>query len=100
MLDFLSRKVRLAKALLARPYTMHPLRNAFDGIPFGSNTHGVFAATTDDHLHSTEAGLMLSLSQVAYQGLTPKESQEFGQIIRRTLSGCRSSVWSDYSFLQ
>ena len=49
MLDFLSRKVQLAKALLARPYTMHPLRNAFDGIPFGSNTHGVFAATTDDH---------------------------------------------------
>ena len=39
---------------------------------------------------------MLSLSQVAYQGLTPKESQEFGQIICRTLSGCRSSVWSDY----
>ena len=53
---YLKRQQKLAVALLSRPYTMHPLRNAFDGVDFGSNPWGVFAATADDHLHSWEAG--------------------------------------------
>jgi hypothetical protein len=46
---------------------MHPLRNAFDGVPFGANKHGILVALTEDHLHACESGIMLNL----YGGLTP-----------------------------
>jgi hypothetical protein len=32
-LDFLNRRVKLARKILGRTYSMHPLRNAFDGVP-------------------------------------------------------------------
>jgi hypothetical protein len=38
-LDFLNRRVKLARSILGRTYSMHPLRNAFDSVPFGSNKH-------------------------------------------------------------
>jgi hypothetical protein len=38
-LDFLNRRVKLARSILGRTYSMHPLRNAFDGVPFGANKH-------------------------------------------------------------
>jgi hypothetical protein len=36
-LDFLNRRVKLARNILGRTYSMHPLRNAFDGVTFGAN---------------------------------------------------------------
>ena len=96
LLDHLGRKVKLARALLARPYTMHPLRNAFDGVLFGANKHGVFVATADDHLHSTEAGLLLAAAQVAHDPLTEMERNDFEESVRRLLAGNKSSVSTDY----
>jgi hypothetical protein len=57
------------------------LRNAFDGVPFGANKHGILVATTDDHLHACESGIILNLAEVAYGGLTQAESKVFEQII-------------------
>jgi hypothetical protein len=37
VLDYLNRRVKLARIILGRTYSMHPLRNAFDGVPFGAN---------------------------------------------------------------
>jgi hypothetical protein len=49
---------------------MHAHRNAFDGIDYGANEHGILVATAKDHLHSCESGIMLNLVEVAYGGLT------------------------------
>jgi hypothetical protein len=51
-LDFLNRRDKLARNILGRTYSMHPLRNAFDGVPFSANKHGILVATTEDHLHA------------------------------------------------
>jgi hypothetical protein len=56
---------------VGRTYSMHPIRNAFDGVPFGANKHGILVALTEDDLHACESGIMLNLAEVAYGGLTP-----------------------------
>jgi hypothetical protein len=94
-LDFLNRRVKLARNILGRIYLMHPLRNAFDGVPFGANKHGILVATTEDHLHACESGIMLNLAEVAYGGLTQAESKVFEQIIWSKVTTCRSSVLSE-----
>ena len=91
MLSFVDRSVRTARALLARPYTLHPLRNAFSGVSFGANRHGVFVATAEDHLHSTEAGLIDYINAVAYGFMSDKERSDFEQTIR---TGCISHARS------
>ena len=35
-LEFLNRRVKLARCILGRTCSMHPLRNAFDSVPFGA----------------------------------------------------------------
>jgi hypothetical protein len=78
---------KLAKAILNKTFSTHIHRSAFDGIDFGANPHGILGATTDDHLHSCEAGIMMNLAEVAYHGLTAKELTEtFLQGHRRLLS--------------
>jgi hypothetical protein len=79
---FLNRRVKLARSRLGITYSMHPLRNAFDGVPFGANKHGILVATTEDHLHACVSGIMLNLAEVAYEGLTQAESKVFEQIIQ------------------
>jgi len=69
-LALVQRMAKLAKVILGKTYSMHALKNAFDGIPFGANCHGILVATTDDHMHSAEAGIMLNVTQVSYHGLT------------------------------
>jgi hypothetical protein len=65
-LGLLQRVVKLARSILGRTYSMHPLRNAFDSVPFSANKHGILIATTEDHLHAFESGVMLNLADVAY----------------------------------
>jgi hypothetical protein len=80
-LGFLNRRVKLARSILGRTYSMHPLRNAFNGVPFSANKHGLLVATMEDHLHACESGIMLKLAEVTYGGLMPAESKVFEQII-------------------
>jgi hypothetical protein len=67
---------------------MQPLRNAFDSVSFSANKHGILVATTEDHLHACESGIMLSLAEVACGGLTPAESKVFEQIIWSKVTTC------------
>jgi hypothetical protein len=53
-LDFLNRRVKLARNILGRTYSMHLLRNDFDSVQFGANKHGILVATTEDDLHACE----------------------------------------------
>jgi hypothetical protein len=39
---------RLSKNILSRVFSMHAHRNAFDGIDFGANEHGILVATAKD----------------------------------------------------
>lgn len=87
--DFVKRKVSLATALLGNPYTLHPLRSAFEGLSFGANKHGVFVASADDHLHSNEAGLLLNANHVAYHSMTKTEATVFEDAIRRVTCGTK-----------
>jgi hypothetical protein len=64
---------RLSKHILGKVFSMHAHLNAFDGIDFGANEHGILVATAEDHLHSCESGIMLNLAEVAYGGLTDSE---------------------------
>ncbi len=64
---------------------MHLLRNAFNSVPFSPNQHGILIATTEDHLHAYEPGIMLNLAEVAYGGLMPAESKVFEQIMLSTV---------------
>jgi hypothetical protein len=74
---------------------MHPLWNAFDGVPFGTNKHGILVATTEDHLHACKSGIMLNLAEVAYGELTQAESKVFEKIIRSKVTTFSSSVLSE-----
>lgn len=94
--SYLRRRVSLANAILGKTYSMHPLRSAFEGVPFGANKHGILVASTDDHLHAGESGILLNIAEMAYHGLTPAESKEFERIIWAKVSACRSSALSDY----
>jgi hypothetical protein len=94
-LGFLNRRVKLARSILGRTYSVYPLRNAFDGVPFGANKHGILVARTEDHLHACESGIMLNLAEVAYGGLMPAESKVFEHIIWSKVTACRSSILSE-----
>jgi hypothetical protein len=87
-LGFLNRRVKLARSILGRTYSMHPLRNAFNSVPFSANTHDILVATMEDHLHACESGIMLNLAEVAYGGLMPAESKVFEQITQSKVTAC------------
>jgi hypothetical protein len=69
-LDFLNRRVKLARNTLGGTYSMHPLRNAFGSAPFGANKHGIMVATTEDHLHALPVILEVH-KNVNMQNLNP-----------------------------
>jgi hypothetical protein len=87
---------KLSIGILGSIFTMHAHCNAFDGINFGANEHGILVATAEDHLHSFESGVMLNLSEVAYGRLTDMERNELECTIRMTVRGCSSSVLAEY----
>jgi hypothetical protein len=91
-LGFLNRRVKLARSILGRTYSVYPLRNAFDGVPFGANKHGILVARTEDHLHACESGIMLNLAEVAYGGLMPAESKVLEPFIWSKVTTCQSSI--------
>jgi len=96
VVSFLRRVQKLAREILNDVFSMHPHRNAFDGIDFGANVHGVLVATGDDQLHASEAGVMLKLAVASYGGLTAKERTELEGIIRLMVMSSKSSASSEY----
>jgi hypothetical protein len=87
---------RFSKNILGKVFSMHAHQNAFDGIDFSTNEHGILVATAEDHLHSCESGIMFHLAEVAYRGLTNSERAEFEEIIRTKVWGCKSIILAEY----
>ena len=95
-LELLDRVKRLAKGILYKTFSTHAIENAFDGIDFGANEHGLLIAAVDDDLHSNEAGVLHALSEVCFGGLVPKERNELEDIIRTKVLCCKSSILGAY----
>jgi len=94
--DCLKVKINLARSIIAKPFSLHPLRNGFRGVSFGCNKHGVYVATADDHLHSMEAGLVMYVNAAVHDGFTKSEGKKFDDFLRVIQAGSRSSVSSRY----
>jgi hypothetical protein len=84
------------KRILNRPYTSHAVKNAFEGMDFGTWSGGVYDATFDDFMHGAELGLLTYIGTSIFGGLQPKESELLESKIRPLLTAIRSSVRSDY----
>ena len=63
---------------------------------FGSWKSGIFDATHDDFMHSAESGLFVYMSDALYQGLKPKERDNFEDAVKPLLNSIQCSVRSDY----
>jgi hypothetical protein len=90
--QMLHRIKKVATVVLNKVFSMHAHTNAFEDVDFGANPHGVYVATTEDHMHSFEAGSMHEMAEVSYHGLSPTELTEFEGIIRKKVLNCKSSA--------
>ena len=94
--DFFKKLRQMNHRFLAKPYGTYPVHNAFHGADFGGWTEGIYEATLDDFMHSTELGVIKSLNEVVFQGLTKSECTEVEYLMQTFLGGVRSSVRSTY----
>jgi hypothetical protein len=94
--DFVKRRAGVAREILGDVFTMHPLRNAWDPIGFGSNKNGIFAATLDDPMHFNESGLFDGITKAFYGCFTEEELKKFEFTTRSLHQDSRCSVKSDY----
>jgi len=93
---FVKRRAGIAQEILGEVFTMHPLRNAWDPIGFGSNKNGIFGATLDDPMHFNESGLFDGVTKAFYGCFTEEELKKFEQSTRSLYRNFRSSVRNEY----
>jgi hypothetical protein len=94
--NYLKKQQQMNSQILQYPFTQHAIRNAFDEVDFGSWSSGIFTATFDDFMHSTESGLFEYIADLVFDGLTKSEKQELETITRNFLVCARSSVRSTF----
>ena len=94
--SFLLKQRTMFRSILRHPFTTHPIKNAFDGIDFGSWSAGIYDATFDDFMHSVEAGMISYVAETVYDGLTNKEKETVEELTRHMLDNQRCSVISTY----
>jgi hypothetical protein len=94
--DFVKRRAGLAREILGDVFTMHPLRNAWNSIGFGSNKNGIYSATLDDPMHFNESGLFDGVTKAFYGCFTEDELKKFEEATRSLYQNSRSSVRSEY----
>ena len=95
-LNFFQKMRQMNQRFLAKPYGTSPIVNAFHDADFGGWTEGIYEATFDDFMHSTESGVIKTLNEVIFQGLTKTECTEVEYLMQNFLKGVRSSVRSTY----
>ena len=93
---FLLKQRTMFRSVLRYPFTTHPIKNAFDGINFGSWKAGIHDATFDDFMHSVESGMISYITETVYDGLTKKEKEAVEELTRPMLDHQRCSVVSNY----
>ena len=94
--EFLKKQRQMNQRFLAKPYGTYPVHNAFHDADFGGWTEGIYEATLDDFMHSTELGVIKTLNEVVFQGLTKGECTEVEYRMQAFMGGVRSSVRSTY----
>ena len=94
--NFLLKQRNMFRTILRHPFTAHAVKNAFDGINFGSWLGGIHDATFDDFMHSVEAGMVSYITETVYDGLTKKEKETVEELTRPLLDDQRCSVNSNY----
>jgi hypothetical protein len=95
-LSYLKRVRKMNSTFLEHPYGCHAVDNAFAKIDFGGWSAGIYEATIDDFMHSTELGMIKSICSVVYDGLQKKEKETLESLITAKLSNVQSSVRSNY----
>lgn len=93
---FLLKRRTMFRSILRHPFTTHSIKNAFEGIDFGSWSSGIHDATFDDFMHSVEAGMISYITETVYDGLTKKEKETVEELTRPMLDNQRCSVISNY----
>jgi hypothetical protein len=95
-IEFLKKLRQMNQRFLVKPYGTYPVHNAFHGADFGGWMEGIYEATLDDFMHSTELGVIKTLNEVVFQGLTKSECTEVEYLMQSFMGGIRSSVRSTY----
>jgi hypothetical protein len=91
------KKVRqMNDKVLTKTYGTYPIVNGFEGADFGSWAGGIYEATLDDFMHSTELGVIKSINEVVFKGLTKTECKQVESMMRSYLGDVRSSCRSTY----
>ena len=93
---YLLKQRSMFRSVLRHPFTTHPIKNAFEGIDFGSWPAGIHDATFDDFMHSVEAGMITYITETVYDGLTKKEKETVEEHTRPMLDNQCCSVISNY----
>ena len=89
---FLLKQRTMFRSILRHPFTTHPIKNAFEGISFGSWSAGIHDATLDDFMHSVESGMIAYITETVYDGLTKKEKETVEELTRPMFDNQRCSV--------
>ena len=94
--SYMKRVRKMNSKFLEHPYGCYAIDNAFTDIDFGGWSAGIYEATVDDFMHSSELGMIKSMCSVVYDGLQKKEKETLESLIKATLSHVQFSVRSNY----
>ena len=96
VLTYMKRVRKMNSTFLEHPYGCYAIDNAFSNIDFGGWSAGIYEASIDDFMHSTELGMIKSICSVIYDGLQKKEKETLESLIAAKLSHVQSSVRANY----
>jgi hypothetical protein len=91
-LPYLKRQRKMCHMLLSKPFTTHPVVNAFDGVNFGSWEKGTLVAWVDDFMHSRKAGIFEYLGVLMLHPFTEKSSDNVENHIQQVIGSIQSSA--------
>jgi len=94
--SYLKRVRKMNSTFLEHPYGCYAVENAFANIDFGGWSAGIYEATVDNFMHSSELGMIKSICSVVYDGLQKKEKETLESLISAKLGHLKSSVRPNY----
>ena len=79
--SYLCNRGNVAKAILEKVFTLHPIKNAWHTIYFRSNSNRICQAALDDPMHFHCSGLIAYTLEVYFGHLKPAEAKEVEMIM-------------------
>ena len=76
----------------------HPIENAFLArcIRFGLDPRNIWGACPTDLMHAFQSGILMYMTKMVLDKLTPKPKKELDELVEHILGGLRSSEKRDY----